>query len=86
METNKKHHSIGIYPMYLTERITLMENGVIKKMEITAYSVDEINRGDTYLHKQADNNFTISEVLEHKFPAKGDHKQETHWYRLLLTR
>lgn len=86
MENNKKHHSIGVYPMYLTERITLIENEAIKKMEITAYSVEEINKGDTYSHKRVGNDFTVSEVLEHKFPAKGDHKQETHWYRLLLTR
>lgn len=55
-------------------------------MELTLYSADEINEGDTYSHQRAGNDFTVSEVLGHKFPAKGDHKQETHWYRLLLTR
>lgn len=84
--TTKKHHTAGTYPMYLTEKIITAENGIIKELELSLYHTDEINVGDTYTHTYKDNDFTVSKVLEHRFPAKGNHAQETHWYHLLLTR
>lgn len=81
-----KHHVIGTYPMYLTEKIHRSHEAVVKECTITLYSVNEINVGDKYDHVYKGNTFNVSEVIEKKYPAKGNHKTPVFWYKILLTR
>lgn len=78
-------HSLGTYPMYLTERNVRIEQELMMSCDITCYSVDKINIGDTYCHKSVKNNLRVVEILEER-PAKGNHSQPTIFYRLKLQR
>lgn len=78
-----KHHVLGVYPMYFTEKDFVIKENIVQQLEITCAHIDKISVGDTYEHKHKDNRFVVSEIKEER-QAKGDHKKPATFYRLVL--
>lgn len=87
-----KEHTLGIYPMYLTEKI--LERKVVPNTsdvqkeirEVTMTHTDLISVGDKITYKKFDLPFTVDDILEKRL-AKGNHPdpENTFFYSLFLT-
>lgn len=85
-----KHHGLGTYPMYHTEK-TLdrkmydkIDEVIYEKRQVTLCHTDNIEVGDTIKYKHPkDLVFTVIEVLEER-EAKGNHPNGATFYNLVL--